>query len=475
MRRGRSGGPAGIDRLGEPAGDDDPARGGAADRPRDRRGRPVAGNGTGRAAGPGRIAARRAAGAPTGVTDGPTAAAGAFVDVSGPPAYGADQVTVLRGSTFCISDRHGDIRARHSEGMFVRDTRILSEWELRVDGRRTDALEVFREAATDAVFVGRVLPETGRADSALTVVRSRAVREGMSERITVHNYAGCPARVEVALRADADLADLFEVKEGRVQARAVRRSAPVAGTLEVMRGTRGVIISADVPGEQPAGEGPPQGLRWRVTVPARGQWSVTVRVTAVVDGLPVPVPPREPTASDAGGRQHVGPFVRTPDAGLARTLRRSVEDLDTLRIHDPSAPGRAVVAAGAPWYMALFGRDSLLTSWMVLPLDPALVLDTLHTLADYQGRLTDPVSEEQPGRIPHEVRYGPAAPLGFGERNAYYGTADATSLFVALVGELRRWGHDGPRVRALLPAVDRALEWVQRYGDTDGDGFVEQG
>ena len=131
------------------------------------------------------------------------------------------------------------------------------------------------------------------------------------------------------------------------------------------------------------------------------------------------------------------------------------------------------MAAGAPWFMALFGRDSLLTSWMLLPWDDSLAAGTLQTLADRQGRAVDPASEEEPGRILHEVRFGPAASLALGGGTAYYGTADAAPLFVMLLGELRRWGRHGDLARDLLPHADRALEWMQRYGDADGDRFIE--
>jgi len=132
-----------------------------------------------------------------------------------------------------------------------------------------------------------------------------------------------------------------------------------------------------------------------------------------------------------------------------------------------------VVAAGAPWFMALFGRDSLLTAWMLLPWDAGLAAGTLQTLAAWQGDVVDAASEEEPGRILHEVRFGPASATALGGRQAYYGTADATPLFVMLLGELQHWGYKDATIAALLPHADRALDWIENYGDADGDGFVE--
>ena len=186
----------------------------------------------------------------------------------------------------------------------------------------------------------------------------------------------------------------------------------------------------------------------------------------------------------AGRAVDAGRAARGVDAGGCRSsrsdhdqfrvlLERSTRDLAALRIFDPEYPDRAVVAAGAPWFMTLFGRDSLLTSWMTMLVDPDLALGTLQTLARFQGEQVDPLTEEEPGRILHEMRFGETASLALGGGRVYYGTADATPLFVMLLGELSRWGSRRDEVDALLPAADRALEWITEYGDKDGDGYVE--
>ena len=167
------------------------------------------------------------------------------------------------------------------------------------------------------------------------------------------------------------------------------------------------------------------------------------------------------------------PIPNLGDAAVQDTILRSQEDLGSLRIFDPDHPDRIVAAAGAPWFMALFGRDSLLSSLMSLLLDPSLALGTLQTLADHQGKEVNPSTEEEPGRILHEVRLGTSTESVLGGRSIYYGTADATPLFVAILSELGRWGLETDAVHALLPAADRALAWIENYGDRDGDGFVE--
>ena len=167
------------------------------------------------------------------------------------------------------------------------------------------------------------------------------------------------------------------------------------------------------------------------------------------------------------------PVLDTDHEGLRTVVARSAEDLGALRIFDPDFPERTVVAAGAPWFMTLFGRDSLLTAWMALLVDPELALGTLQTLARFQGRDVRPYNEEEPGRILHEMRFGEASSLSLGGGTIYYGTADATPLFVMLLGELRRWGLAREAVDELLPHADRAIEWIEQFGDRDGDGYVE--
>jgi glycogen debranching enzyme len=166
------------------------------------------------------------------------------------------------------------------------------------------------------------------------------------------------------------------------------------------------------------------------------------------------------------------PRLSLADSSIEATLQRSQTDLGLLRIFDAEHPDRAAVAAGAPWFMALFGRDSLLSSYMALLVDSTLAAGTLQTLAGLQGSKVDNDSEEEPGRIPHEVRLGVTAGLSLGG-TAYYGTADATPLFVSVLGELSRWGLSDDIIDSLLPHADRALEWIEKYGDRDGDGFVE--
>jgi len=388
-------------------------------------------------------------------------------------------MTLVEGSSFCISGSSGDITRGAAQGLFFRDTRFCSRLELVLNGQPVDALAATPLDPFSAVFVGRSHPRPGRADSTLMVFRRRYVGLGMREDLTVRNFGEEPAYCSLDLLVEADFADLFEVKEGRVHRTGEHADEAVDGVLRLnwRKGShRRTVRVACTP--EPTVSGTQLG--WEIIVPARGQWQACVMLSATVDGEDIepryrcgePVDRATPATRLAKWRRDV-PLLDTADDDVGHVVSRSLEDLGALRIFDPGHPEQAVVAAGAPWFMTLFGRDSLLTSHMALLVDPDLALGTLQTLARFQGRQVDPRTEEEPGRILHEMRFGEAATAGASRPSIYYGTADATPLFVMLLGELRRWGLAREVVDQLLPHADAALEWIVSYGDRDGDGYVE--
>src|SRR3984885_2411610 len=225
----------------------------------------------------------------------------------------------------------------------------------------------------------------------------------------------------------------------------------------------------------------PGRFTFRIVVPQRSQWSTCFAVEASIGGRRIELRHRcgEPTEVSAPAQRLQAwrlsnPLITTGDSAFDCSLVVGARDLGSLQIEDPAQPDCPILAAGAPWFMTLFGRDSLLTAWMTLGLDPRLALNTLRTLAGLQGSRVDPLTEEEPGRILHEVRLGREAALALGGGSTYYGTADATPLFVMLLAELDRWGALPDADRApLLAAADRAMAWILQYGDADGDGFLE--
>jgi glycogen debranching enzyme len=394
-----------------------------------------------------------------------------------PAVHAAATVTLVEGPTFCVSATSGDMDAGSPQGLFFRDTRIISGWRLRVDGRLPYQLTVLSRDPYSTTFVARVPPRGSQTE--LLLERRRYVGEGMREDLHLRNLGNRPVSATLSLQVEADFADLFEVKESRVRSRGAvtSRHEGSALSLDLRSGQahRGVRVEAG------GAEARQDGLYFQVRLEPRGEWRTTVLVEPSVDGQQITgtfpvgseVGESPPALRMRAWREAAPRIAEIEDPELHRTLRRSLEDLGALRIFDPQHPENVAVAAGAPWFMALFGRDSLLSSYMALPLDQNLALGTLQTLARAQGTKTDPRTEEEPGRILHETRFGLDFPLARGGGSVYYGTADATPLFVVMLGELRRWGIAPEAVDALLPNADRALEWIVKYGDRDGDGFVE--
>jgi glycogen debranching enzyme len=391
---------------------------------------------------------------------------------------GAGSITLVEGSSFCISSANGDIYPEYPHGLFVEDTRILSRWNLTVNGAPLEPLAAKAREPYRGLFVGRVPRSDAYADSPLIIERVREVEDGVLEQITVRNYSPVAAECLVALQVKADFADLFEVKEARIQRRweesreASENSLTIRGAWQDIRKT--VLVSAE------GAEITLDSLVYRISVPPSGEWSTTVSAVPLTDAggsVARLVRPKEGEMSPSDRRRQEWvskiPILHIGNRSIERTLRRSYDDLGALRIEDPDHPERVVVAAGAPWFMALFGRDSLWASLMALPVDPSLAFGTIQTLADRQGSVVDEMTEEEPGKILHEVRFDVASGLALGGRSTYFGSVDATPLFVALFGEVSRWGFATESISDLLPHVDRALDWILNYGDKDGDGFVE--
>lgn len=407
--------------------------------------------------------------APRGA-DEPAAPAGVFVS--------QPTVTLVEGSSFCVSGQEGDIDPHRADGLFVWDTRVVSRWQLLVDGSPVDPLTVLPAEPYECVFVGRAPARAGHPDATLIVERHRFVGQGLREDVTLRNYGREAAGVDLTLVVDVDFADLFQVKEGRgVTGRPVGRKAQGGDLLYWLeQGTpeRGVRITA--PGARASGG----TLSLRAVVPPQGTWTTTVEVLPSIghEELEAAFPKDRPVENARPAQRMQGwrasaPRVAVADPALAEALAWSRRDLGALRIVDPEHPEDDVVAAGAPWFMALFGRDSLLTSWMTLPFWPELSLGTLRTLARLQGTKVNVMTEEEPGRILHEVRLGADLSLALGGESVYYGSIDSTLLFVMLVGRALRWGVPREQLEELLPAVDAALRWAREHGDRDGDGFVE--
>ena len=382
-------------------------------------------------------------------------------------------LTLFDGSAFCLSDRSGNLDAA-GHGMFFGDRRLLCRWVLLVDGRRAQALTVAQPRPCSCVVVARPSPEGD-----LLLIRRRYVGAGLREDVELRNLGRRPARAVVELEVAADLADVFAVKQGR--AGAALTPAVVGGGLSFDSaqddGYRVLVSFTGSPALSPA------GARWEVDLPPGGRFLACGAVALAVAGVPVrpSYSCHEPVAQALPERRHRtwvagAAGLDTEHHGIALAFATAVADLGSLRLFD-GEHAEPAVAAGAPWYMTLFGRDSLLTAWMTLPVARELAIGTLEALARLQGTRVDPDTGEEPGKILHEVRTG----FGAGD-GRYFGSVDATPLFVMLLGEAYRWGMPRDRVQALLPAADAAVGWLNSRMDAEdyvsytGDaGLVNQG
>ncbi len=384
---------------------------------------------------------------------------------------------LVEGTSFAVSGPGGDIEGA-TEGLFVRDARIVSRWRLLVDATPLDPLGGYTAEPFAGVFVARSRLRDGHVEPTVLVERLRYVSSGMREDLILRNYGNEPAGLTLTLEVAADFADLFAVKAGRTED-AQPAAATAAGdtwTASARHGQSDRTVKVTAPGAVVTAD----SLAFKVVVPPHGEWRTSIAVVAEVDGdeLPARFPLGVPVEQTAPAR-HIAewhrdsPALRSDFLPLSLTVARSEEDLAALRLSDPEEPDIEVLAAGAPWFMALFGRDSLLTSALTLAVDPDLALGTLRALARHQGRTVDQLSEEQPGRILHELRFGADVSLALGGAERYFGSVDATPLFVVVLGQLARWGAAREVIDELLPAADAALEWVAHYGDRDGDGYVE--
>lgn len=392
------------------------------------------------------------------------------------PPVGRAELVLVDGRTFAISDEAGQMVGR-THGLVHDDLRHLSRFELTVDGTPNELLAAKVATPLSAVVVSR-LGAADVPDERAVITRRRWIASGLREDVHVHNTSSVVQRWTLRLRLEADFGHVFDVKAG-ISAPPGRLEADPDGLRLVADGKDAAtaVELAPRPDEIDLAAGT---VVWHLEVAPRTEALVGVTLEPVADGVPAGLSfPLGSIPSDAPPmRRHRSwqvsvPRVTSTDPRLARSVEQALSDIAALRIVDTGHRERTVIAAGAPWFMTLFGRDSLLTSWMTLPFEPDLAVGVLASLADLQGREYDPMSEEQPGKILHELRrHGGGGP--FATRSRYYGTVDATPLFVMLAAEAHRWGAlDAEHLDELAPAVAAAVGWIRRDGDADGDGFVD--
>ena len=393
-----------------------------------------------------------------------------------------DLVTILDGNTFVVSDSRGDIEASLTDttGLFSFDTRFLARWVLTVDGEKLNPLSVDDLQYFETRFF--LVPGTGTVyvDAKLSVIRRRAVGDGFHEELTILNHDEHPVDLTVRIDAASDFADLFEVKDalqkkGRYSARVEKKRLVLGYERETFQ--RATAISASAPAKIDE-----HGLTFAAHIEPGGEWTTDLDVVPAAGASGAYVRPKY-----ARGQRRARPNMeRSLEAwveeaprlecdldSLKSTYRRSLVDLAALRFSPPVAGrGKSLPAAGLPWFMTMFGRDSIFTSLQALPFTPELAATTLRALGDWQGTRVDDFRDEDPGRIPHEMRYGEMTAFEERPHSPYYGAADSTALYVVLLDEYERWTGDTRLVHELEREARAALNWIDEYADLMGNGYV---
>ncbi|MFG2052635.1 glycogen debranching N-terminal domain-containing protein [Micromonospora sp. NPDC048930] len=394
-----------------------------------------------------------------------------------------DLVRVLDGNIFVLSEPNGDIEATvvNPCGFFDFDTRFLSRWRLSLDGERLNPLSI---AERDHVLLRFFLvpgAPTHYVDAKSSVIRERTITGGFfEERLTVFNHNQQAAEFIVRLDVASDFAPILSVGEvrtapGRIYHRVEDGGLRLGYRRE--RFQRETVISTSEPAQVDE-----HGLTYALRLAPKESWTTTLRVQALVlrpDGRDVrEMLERRPRRSAADRRRDLTAWLdRAPTlscewAPVTSTYRRSLVDLAALRYSPLTLPDDVMPAAGLPWSATITGRDSILTCFEALPVAPDLAASTLRMLGIDQGAVLDDFRDEEPGKILREFRYGEMVAFEERPESPYYGTADATPLYVILLDEYERWTGDAELVREFEDEARAALRWIDEYGDLLGDGYV---
>ncbi|MET8833475.1 glycogen debranching N-terminal domain-containing protein [Micromonospora sp. NPDC004540] len=390
-------------------------------------------------------------------------------------------ISILDGNTFLVCDGRGDVDPSPSvpTGLFSYDTRFLSTWRLSLNGERLHALSVDDIRYYESRFFLVPGEPTHYVDATVSVIRDRSIGGSFIEDLAVLNHTDAETTLTVRVDMGSDFADIFEIKNPQA------KKAPVQAIVEEGRLRlryrrdrfhRETVISSSAPARVDT-----EGMTFEVCVPPQSEWQTRLHVRTLVLGAherdfreSVELRrARSPEELDEQLRRWTAtaPRLSCDNSSMATAYRQSLVDLAALR-YTSITMAEELVAAGLPWFMTVFGRDSIFTCLQALPFTPQLVPTTLGTLAYGQGSRVDDFRDEEPGKILHELRYGESA--GFEEQphSPYYGAADTTPLFVILLDEYERWTGDDAVVRAYEFEARAALDWIDTYGDLLGTGYL---
>jgi glycogen debranching enzyme len=358
---------------------------------------------------------------------------------------------------------------------------------MTIDGKRPLLLTSDKVDYFSAAFYLRNPPSDGLEPDVVSIIRERFVGEAMQDRVVVQNQGMAPVSFELAIEVACDFADIFAVKDYDFALGNPQQADPLPPLVEVHYDSENnQFLLADqtgVPAQTQVimsrrGEVDGGVAKFQIELEPRERWDLRLDIVPLPDGQQVVPRVAERRFGDELARVRESlaawqlrvPQLRATWDDLAHSFGRSVSDLASLRMHGRENGVGKLPAAGMPWFMTVFGRDTLITCLQTLLFGPELAVTALETLAELQSTVDDPTRDAEPGKIVHELRRGKAARNWHG---TYYGTADATPLYLVLLSEVWRWTDDTALVEKLKEPALSALEWIDKRGDLDGDGFVE--
>lgn len=400
-------------------------------------------------------------------------------------------VTLHEGTSFLISQESGDIVPGEGRGLFHQDARFLRQLEVLLDGQSPLLLTVRVPKETEGMHFLSNSKLDGAPMGTVVLVRRHLLGGGLHVDLDLENYGDAAAKLALSVGFETDFLHIFTVRQA-VETGVI---PGVPATVQVAPGADGrsvvlqdehegvVVRSATLEFSERA-ELSSTAAVFALNLPKRGTWHLCIDVSFRIGTSAVRPrytceklsdPQREQEAHARKIELHeLASEIETDHPVLQRAYRQAARDLVSLRLVGEDACGPATIAAGIPWFMALFGRDSLIASYQTLLHDPSIARGTLRLLASLQGTKIDEVASEEPGKILHEYRRGvDVSARKLIPKFPYYGTIDATPLFLVTLSEYARCTGDLELVRELWGNVERAIEWLGMYGDRDGDGLLE--
>ncbi len=376
-----------------------------------------------------------------------------------------NEVIVLRAPSQAWSAPDGSMGSAPIHGVYRSDVRVVSGLTVTIGGLPGEHIATVPNGADSVAFIALLRNLDDRAaDPRVRKTHRRTMTIGGAvESVQLQSTLHYAVETTIVVRLASDLAEMDSIKAGQPSARV---AIAIAGGLASW-GNDAVQAELAAPGAELSLDDGFLELRWPVTVPPKGSVTVGWSVTSIDAGAVV-------RGSSAPAGWSV-PMVSAGDDRMVRWLKTALGDLDALRLTTTADPPSEFLAAGAPWFFTLFGRDSLWSARFMLPLGTKLAGDTLRVLAGLQGTESVAETAEQPGKIMHELRRGTLTIPG--ENIAlpplYYGTVDATPLWACLLYDAWKWGLPDTEVSPLMPHLVAALQWMRDFGDADGDGLLE--